>query len=139
MYNIIPKTNTHYTFRNSDKIRYFKTKRNFFKNSFFPSVIIECNKLNPSLRRCDGYIVFKSNILKTIWLLIIRFLIAILLLESNVSHEFDLDLVICESMNSNITFRIHSILYVTVVMMLIEPAIHFSSTAPYIVMNVTQS
>ena len=50
-----------------------------------------------------------------------------------------LGLSLCESMNSNITFRIHSILYVTVVMMLIEPAIHFSSTAPYIVMNVTQS
>ena len=119
LYNIIPTTNTHYTFRNSDKIPYFKTKHNFFKNSFFPLVIIEWNKLNPSLRRCDGYNVFKSNILKTIWLLPIRFLIAILLLESNISHEFDLNLVIYKSMNSNITFRIHSILHVTVVMMLI--------------------
>ena len=63
---MIPTTNTHYTFRNSDKIPYFKTKHNFFKNSFFPSVIIEWNKLDPSLRRCDSYNVFKSNILKFI-------------------------------------------------------------------------
>ena len=120
----------HYTFRNSDKILHFKTKHNFFKNSFFPSVIIEWKKLNPRLRRCDGYNVFKSNILKTVWLLLIGFLIAILLLESNISYEFDLDLVICESMNSNLTFRIHSILYATVVMMLIESAIHFFLHCP---------
>ena len=57
-------------------------------------------------------------------------MIAILLLESNISYEFDLDLVICESMNSNLTFRIHSILYATVVMMLIESAIHFFLHCP---------
>ena len=66
LYNIIPTTNTHYTLRNSDKIPYSKTKHNFFKNSFFPSVIIEWNKLDPSLRRCDSCNVFKSNILKFI-------------------------------------------------------------------------
>ena len=73
---------------------------------------------------------FQSNILKTIWRLPIRFLIAILLLESNISHEFDLGLVIYESMNSNITFRIHSILHVTVAMMLIESTIHFFLHCP---------
>ena len=62
---MIPTTNTHYTFRNSDKTPYFKTTHIFF-NSFFPSVIIEWNKLDPSLRRCDSYNVFKSNILKFI-------------------------------------------------------------------------
>ena len=49
LYNIIPTTNTHYTFRNSGKIPYFKTKHNFFKKFFFPLVIIEWNKLDPSL------------------------------------------------------------------------------------------
>ena len=39
---------------------------NFFKNSFLPWVIIEWNKLDPSLRRCNSYNVFKSNILKFI-------------------------------------------------------------------------
>ena len=56
----------HYTFRNSDKIPYFKTKHYFFKNSFFPSVIIEWNKLDPNLWRCDNYNVFKNNIPKFI-------------------------------------------------------------------------
>ena len=57
-YDIIPITNTHYVFRNSDKIICFKTKHNYFKNYFFPSVIIEWNKLDHN--------VFKSNILKFI-------------------------------------------------------------------------
>ena len=56
----------HYTCRNSDKIPYFKTKGNFFKNSFFPLVTIEWNKLDPSPRRYDSYNVLKSNILKFI-------------------------------------------------------------------------
>ena len=56
--NIIPTTNTHYTLRNFDKIPHFKTKHNFLKNSFFPSVIIEWNKLDSSLRRCDSFNVF---------------------------------------------------------------------------------
>ena len=66
LYNIIPTTSTHYTYRNSDKIPYFKTKHKFFKNSFFPSAIIEWNKLDPNLQRCDSYKVFKSNLLKFI-------------------------------------------------------------------------
>ena len=56
----------HYTFRSSDKIPYFKTKHDFFKNPRFPSVVIEWNTLDPSLRRCDSYNVFKSSILKFI-------------------------------------------------------------------------
>ena len=59
LYDIIPTTNMHYTLRNLDKIRYFKIKQ-------FP-VITEWNKLDPSLRRCNSYNVFKSNILKFIW------------------------------------------------------------------------
>ena len=64
--NIIPTTNMHYTFINSNKVPYFKTKHKFFKNSFFPSVVIEWNKLDPSLRRWDSHNVFKSDILKFI-------------------------------------------------------------------------
>ena len=46
------------------KISYFITKHNFFKNSFFPLVINEWNKLDTSLRRYASQNVFKSNILK---------------------------------------------------------------------------
>ena len=64
LYNIIPTSNTFYTFRNSDKIPYFQTKHNLFKNPFVPLVIIEWNKLDPNLRRCDSYNITKTNILK---------------------------------------------------------------------------
>ena len=87
----------------------------FFKNSFFHSVIIEWNKFDPSLQRCNSYNFFKSNILKLIHLLLIRSSITIILSKSNMLHKFDLDLVICEGINSNTAFRLHSILYVTVV------------------------
>ena len=66
LYNIIPIANTHYTFRNSDKIPYFKIKHDFFRNYFFPSDLIEWNKIDPNVRRCDSYNVLKSNILKFI-------------------------------------------------------------------------
>ena len=63
-YNIILTAGTHYTFRNLVKIPYLQTKHNFFKHSFFPSVIIEWSKLDPSLRRYNSYNVFKSDTLK---------------------------------------------------------------------------
>ena len=45
----------HYTFRNSNKIPYFKTKYNFFKNSLFPLVIIEWNNLDSIIRNCKCF------------------------------------------------------------------------------------
>ena len=92
-------------------------------------------KLYPNVQRCDSYNVFKSNMLKFIRLLVIRFLIGIIFSESNIVHKFDLDLVICGSINSNTAFRIYSVLYVTAVMMLKRP-FSFSSTVSFIVMNV---
>ena len=41
-------------------------KHNFFKNTFFPSTILEWNKLDPSLRNSTSYNVFKNSILKFI-------------------------------------------------------------------------
>ena len=101
---MIPTTNTHYTFRNVDKIPYFKTKHIFFKNYFFPLVIIEWNKLDPSIQRCNSYNVSKSEIIRYIRPSSNSFLITIILSESNVLHEFDLELVICESINSNTAY-----------------------------------
>ena len=101
---MIPTTNTHYTFRNADKIPYFKTKHIFFKNYFFPLVIIEWNKLDPSIQRCNSYNVSKSEIIRYIRPSSNSFLITIILSESNVLHEFDLELVICESINSNTAY-----------------------------------
>ena len=62
----------------------------FFKNSFFPSTLIEWNKLDDSLRKCDSFNVFKKEVLKFIRPSLIPFAIATILLGSNISQEFDL-------------------------------------------------
>ena len=48
--SLIPTRNTHCSLKNSQNIPCFNTKHTFFKNSFFPSTIIEWNKLDVSLR-----------------------------------------------------------------------------------------
>ena len=49
LFNIIPKLNRPYPTRNANNIPHFKVKHSFFKNTFFPSVIIEWNKLDPEI------------------------------------------------------------------------------------------
>ena len=50
--------------RNVDGIRFSKTKLKFFKKNFFPSAIIEWNKINLTIWNADSFGIFKSNILK---------------------------------------------------------------------------
>ena len=45
-----------YAMRNVDCIPLNKTKHNFFKNTFFPSAIIEWNKLGLAIRKAESYI-----------------------------------------------------------------------------------
>lgn len=65
LFNIIPSNNTRRT-RNSENIPQFSVKHNFFKNSFFPSAIIEWNKLDLNIRKLDSFSLFKASILKFI-------------------------------------------------------------------------
>ena len=44
----------------------FKGKHNFFQNSFFPSVVIEWNKLDLNIRNSESLNVFKNSLLKFI-------------------------------------------------------------------------
>ena len=53
---------SNYNTRNTVKITLFRTKRNFFKNYFFPSTVIEWSKLDPNLRSAASLNVFKKNI-----------------------------------------------------------------------------
>ena len=55
-----------YPTRNALNIPLFNANHNFFKNSFFPSTIIEWNKLDPGLRKTESLSLFKTNILKFI-------------------------------------------------------------------------
>ena len=66
LFNLIPTKNSNYNTRNTDKITHFHTKYNFSKNSFFPSSVIEWNKLDPILRSTASLSVFKNNLLKFI-------------------------------------------------------------------------
>ena len=69
-YKILENKNPKYLFSlipTRHNIPLVNTKHNFFKNSFFPSTIIEWNNLDPHLRKYENFPVFKSNILKFIW------------------------------------------------------------------------
>ena len=55
-----------YSTRNIPNILLVNTKYNFFKNSFFPSTIIEWNNLDPHLTKSDNFLIFKSNTLRFI-------------------------------------------------------------------------
>ena len=66
LFHLIPVTRAPYTIRNVHNLPIFKSKHNFFKNSFFPSTLSEWNKLDPSLRNSEGFLTFKKNILQFI-------------------------------------------------------------------------
>ena len=66
LFNLIPVRPTLYPTRNPLNIPLLNANHNFFKNSFFPSTIIEWNKLDPGLRKAESLSLFKTNILKFI-------------------------------------------------------------------------
>ena len=66
LFNIIPLTVSTYNTRNISNIPQFKVKHNFFRNSFFPSAVIEWNKMNLNIRNSESLNVFKNSLLKFI-------------------------------------------------------------------------
>ena len=65
-FKLVPLRQSPYVTRNTENIPLFKTKQNFFKNSFFPSVVIEWNNLDHNIRNVGSFSAFKNNILKFI-------------------------------------------------------------------------
>ena len=61
LFQLIPPNNNVYATRSSqsNKILSFKTRHNFFKDSFFPAVISEWNSLNTNIRNSSSINVFK--------------------------------------------------------------------------------
>ena len=55
-----------YNTRNANNIPQFKVKHNFFKNSFFPSVVIEWNKLDLNILNSENLFIFNKKLLKFI-------------------------------------------------------------------------
>ena len=66
LFKLIPEKTHAYATRNVDNIPCFKI-HNFFKNSFFPSTIIEWNNLDPTLRNSKIFVDFKNSILPEIY------------------------------------------------------------------------
>ena len=66
LFKLISEKPHAYATRNGDNISCFKIRHNFFKNSFFPSPIIEWNNLDPALRNSKKVVVFKNSIFKFI-------------------------------------------------------------------------
>ena len=66
LFKLIPEKTHAYATRNVDNIPCFKIRHNFFKNSSFPSAIIEWNNLDPTLWKSKSFVEFKNSILKFI-------------------------------------------------------------------------
>ena len=66
LFKIIAKLNKPYSTRNVNHIPHFKIKHSFIKNTFYPSVIIEWNKLDPEIQNAPSLNIFKNNMLKFI-------------------------------------------------------------------------
>ena len=66
MYNLIPSRVKFYSSRNSQisNISNIKTRSNFFRNSFFPSSVIEWNKPDRDICNSDSLNIFKLSVLK---------------------------------------------------------------------------
>ena len=46
---------------NVNKIPHFKFKHSFLKNTFIPSVIIDCNKMDPEIQIVPSFNIFKKT------------------------------------------------------------------------------
>ena len=55
LFKLIPSRISSYVTRNIHSIPFFKTRHTFFKNSFFPSTIIEWNKLDHNIRNSISF------------------------------------------------------------------------------------
>ena len=66
LYSIIPIHNMSYRTRQCNKIPAINVKHDFFKKTFFPSTIIEWNKLDLKIKNSESIKTFKKRILSFI-------------------------------------------------------------------------
>ena len=62
LYSIIPIYNMSYRTRQCNKIPAINAKHDFFKNTFFPSTIMEWNKLDWEIKNSESIATFKKRI-----------------------------------------------------------------------------
>ena len=66
LYNLIPSVNRFYVTRNNTNVPSFNCRAEYFKNSFFPNVVTEWNKLEINIKNMTSYIAFKNALLSFI-------------------------------------------------------------------------
>ena len=66
LYNLIPSVNCFYVTRNNTNVPSFNCRTEYFKNSFFPNVITEWNKLDINIKIMTSYTAFKNALLSFI-------------------------------------------------------------------------
>ena len=66
LYHLIPKPSTSYSTRNSKNLPPIKANQSFFKNTFFPSTVIEWNKSDLNICCSPSYKLFRKRILEFI-------------------------------------------------------------------------
>ena len=66
LFRLLPRVSKQYNTRTNNNIPFFSGKHNFFRNSFFPSTVIEWNNLDLKIRNSDTFSAFKKSIFKFI-------------------------------------------------------------------------
>ena len=66
LFKLISSRSSGYVTRRMQNIPFFKTRHTFLKNSFFPSTIIEWNKIDHNVRNSSSFNIFRKSILKFI-------------------------------------------------------------------------
>ena len=66
LFNIIPVTVSRYNTKDTNNSPQFKGKHNCFRNSFFPSAVIEWNKLDLNIRNSESFQVFRNIFKKSL-------------------------------------------------------------------------
>ena len=66
LFDINPQSNCQYRTRSAQNTPHINVKHQFFKKSYFPSAMIEWNKLDSNIRKSETLNTFKSQILKFI-------------------------------------------------------------------------
>ena len=79
LYSIIPIHNMSYRTRQCNKIPAINVKHDFFKNTYFPSTIMEWNKLDWEIKNSKRIITFKKEFYRSLGHLLIAHSIAITL------------------------------------------------------------
>ena len=105
LFDIIPKVLSTRTTRNHNNISLFNVKHEYFRNSFFPPIAIEWNKLDDDIQNSELVRAFKKKSLNLSDQVLIVRLMCIILMELNYLQDYKLGYIICVNTNLDTIFK----------------------------------